>query len=133
MRSLLAAVAIALTAAGCSADEDSDARRDARAAVETFLGACAAGRAEAALDLLAPLQRPEFIAADSARAGCAAVTGLASRPDSVLEEWFRGAEVGDVRVEGGLGVAVARLGGGGQVELDLERAGDAWHLARPGP
>lgn len=132
MKELLAAVGIALAAAGCSVDEDRDARRDARAAVETFLGACAAGRGEAALDLLSPLQRPEFIAAGSARAGCAAATGLSPRPDSVLEDWFRGAEVADVRVEGGLGVAVARLGAGGQVELDLERAGDAWFLARPG-
>lgn len=132
MRSALAVAAIALAGAGCSVDEDETSRRDARAAVETFFGACAAGKGEAALDLLTPLERATFLDAGSPRAGCATVMGISERVDAPLAQRFRESEVHEVAVEGGLGSATVQLGGGDRVELDLEQAGGTWHVGTTG-
>ena len=133
----LAVAGVLATAAGCGEEvwgHSPVAKEQARAAVETWLGACANEDSEVVVEILAPPTRELVFTAPSVIAGCARIARLGLPPDAdskQLEELFETAVVEHVEVDAGFGTALLRSARGTPSELQLELDHGRWILSNP--
>lgn len=110
------------------------AKDHARAAVETWLGACANEDSEVVIEVLAPPTRELIFTAPSVPAGCERIARLGLPPDAdtkELEHLFETAHVEHVEVDAGFGTAVVRSATGATSVLQLELDMGRWLLSHP--
>lgn len=133
----LAVAGVLAAAAGCGDETWGDSpvvKEQARAAVETWLGACANEDSEVVVEIIAPPTRELIFTAPSVIAGCERIARLGLPPDAdtkQLEELFETAIVERVEVDAGFGTAVLRSATGTISELQLELDMGRWMLSNP--
>jgi hypothetical protein len=111
-----------------------EAREHARAAVDTWLGACANEDSEAVVEILTPPTREIIFSAPSVLEGCEQVADLTpeAEPESErLKELFERAEVEHVTVDGGYGTALLRAPEERPSEIELELDMGRWAVTNP--
>jgi hypothetical protein len=134
---LAAAVSTLLAATACGEatyGSSHETREQARAAVETWLGACAVANGEAVIDTLPRPTRELVFTAPEVTVGCERIADLTPAPSPSPEELrtlFGGAKVEHVEVDGGYGKAVVRSAHGNTSELELEVDRGRWLLSKP--
>lgn len=134
---LAVAGVLAAAAAGCGEESFGHShvvKEHARAAVETWLGACANEDTEVVTEVLIPQTRELIFTAPSVIGGCARIARLGLPPDAdtkELEELFETAHVEHVEVAAGFGTAVVRSAKGATSELQLELDAGRWTLSNP--
>ena len=133
----LAVAGVLATAAGCGEEmwgHSHVVKEQARAAVETWLGACANEDTEVVVEILVPRTRELVFTAPSVIAGCARIARIGLPPDAdskQLEELFETAIVEHVEVDAGFGTALVRSEKGATSELQLELNHGRWTLSNP--
>ena len=137
MVSALAGVATAILLAGCGDDtygSSHGTKEQAKAAVETWLGACAVEDGEAVLVPLARSTREMIFKAPEVIEGCERIADLTPVEEPSPEELtklFGGAHVEHVAVDGGTGTATVRAPNGRTSEFELEVDRGRWLLSNP--
>lgn len=137
MGTLAVAGALIVAAAGCGDESWGHSpvlQEQARAAVETWLGACANQNSEVVVEIVSPQSRELVEMAPSVFAGCQRIARLGLPPDAdskQLEELFETAIVEHVQVDAGFGTAVLRSAKGTTSELQLELDRGRWTLSNP--
>jgi hypothetical protein len=128
-------VLLALASAGCGAGATQGEPSKARAAVSSFLDACARGRPATAMEALTPLARRTFVRQGSGLAACTTFVGLAPPGASLSprqrRDLLRGASVVAARQLGGEQFAAVTVRGadGATHEVDAVERGTFWSLA----
>jgi hypothetical protein len=133
----LALPAALVLAAGCgdtTFETSPEARAHAKAAVETWLAACAKEDGEAVNELLPPSVGEEVFKAPSVLDACERIADLTPAPEPTAEELetaFKEAKVERVEADAGFGTATVRGPEGRTSELELEIDRGRWHLSNP--
>jgi hypothetical protein len=115
-------------------DSSPEAREHAKAAVDTWLGACANEDSEAVVEILTPPTREIIFSAPSVLEGCEQVADLTPEPEAGterLKELFERAELEHVAVDGGYGTALLRAPEGRPSEIEVELDMGRWAVTNP--
>jgi len=129
-----AAIAVATGCGDPTYGSSHETSEHARAAVETWLGACAVANGEAVVDTLPRTAREVVFTAPDVTVGCeriADLTPAASPKPEELRPLFGGAKVEHVEVDAGFGKATVRSPGGNTSELELELDRGRWVVSNP--